>query len=418
MRSVLAVIRREYVQRVRTRAFVIGTIAGPLLLIGFVSFTIFMEMRGNTSEQAMALVDRTGVLGEGLASRLEEGGMTVEIVTPGSVEEEGLRERASNGELAGILELDEGTLERAEARWIGEGAPSTLRGLSIRQAVGQAALAARLGDSVSDESISALLGGGRLEVELLDPDATDEGSRGTGLAAGFFGAFLLYLVLIIYGTMVLRAVLEEKTTRIVEIIISSKKPWALMLGKVVGVGAVGLTQLSIWVLAGLLVVSVGIPSAMSFVPDPGFLDEIRGAIPGVGVFVFFGIAFLLGYFIYASLFAAVAAMCSTEQEAQQIQFPVVMLIVIPVLTIAPVMEDPSSTFALAMSLFPFFSPILMFARVAAGATALWEPLLSIALMVGTLFGTSWVAGRIYRVGILMQGKRPTLPELWRWIREA
>jgi ABC-2 type transport system permease protein len=191
-----------------------------------------------------------------------------------------------------------------------------------------------------------------------------------------------------------------------------------MLGKVLGVGAVGLTQLSIWILSGAIFVGVGIPSAIALLPDPGFLDEVRESIPGPGVFAYFGIAFLLGYFIYASLFAAVGAMVSSEQEAQQVQIPVVMLIVIPIATIAPVMDDPTSPLALAASLFPFFSPILMFARVAAGATALWEPLLSIVLMAATLFGIAWVAGRIYRVGILMQGKRPTLPELWRWIREA
>ncbi|MEX1256532.1 MAG: ABC transporter permease [Gemmatimonadota bacterium] len=418
MRNVGIVIRREYLQRVRTRGFLIGTIAGPVILVGFVAFTVAMEMGDQNASRSIALVDRTGVLADGLAARLEEGDITVEVVAPGTPAEQGLRGRASEGELAGILEVDAGTLERGTGRWIGESPPSAIRSLGIRQALSQAALAARLGAAASEEELSALLGGGSLDVELLDPEAVNEESRGTGLVAGLLGAFILYIVILVYGTTVLRAVLEEKTTRIVEVIISSMHPWELMLGKVLGVGAVGLTQLSIWILSGALIVSIGIPSAIAFLPDPGFLDEVREGIPGPGVFAFFGISFLLGYFIYASLFAAVGAMCSNEQEAHQIQFPVVMLIVLPIATIAPVMDDPAAPFAIAASLFPFFSPILMFARVAAGATALWEPLLSIVLMTATLFATAWIAGRIYRVGILMQGKRPTIPELWRWIREA
>jgi len=418
MRNVAIVLRREYLQRVRTRSFLIGTIAGPILLTGFVAFSVVMEMGESGAARSIAVVDRTGVLAEGIATRLEEGDLSVEVVAPGSPEEEGLRARATEGEISGILVLDVGTLERADALWIGESAPSALRNLGIRQALSQAALAARLGGVATDEELTGLLGGGSLEIELLDPEAVDEESRGAGMVAGFLGAFILYIVILVYGSMVLMAVLEEKTTRIVEVIVSSIHPWELMLGKVVGVGAVGLTQLSIWILSGTLIVSLGIPSAIALLPDPGFLNEVREGIPGPGVFAFFAVSFLLGYFMYASLFAAVGAMCSSEHEARQIQVPVVMLIVIPIMTIAPVMNDPTAPFAVALSLFPFFSPILMFARVAAGATALWEPLLSIVLMTAALFASAWVAGRIYRVGILMQGKRPTLPELWRWVREA
>jgi len=238
------------------------------------------------------------------------------------------------------------------------------------------------------------------------------------MAAGFVGSFFLYFVLLVYGTQVMRAVLEEKTGRIVEIILSSVRPWELMLGKVLGVGAVGLTQLGIWLLSGLLIVSLGIPALVALIPAGEVPAEIREALPGVGVGAFFLVCFLLGYFIYASLFAAVGAMCSSEEEAQQLQFPVVSLVIIPVILLMPVLERPETAFAVSVSLFPFFSPILMFARVAAGAAAWWEATLSVVLMTGTLFGTAWVAGRIYRVGILMQGKRPTVPELWRWLRQS
>jgi ABC-2 type transport system permease protein len=247
----------------------------------------------------------------------------------------------------------------------------------------------------------------------------DRVARMTGMGAGFVGAFLLYMVLIIYGSMVLRAVLEEKTGRIVEIIISSVRPWELMLGKVLGVGAVGLFQLVIWAAAGSLILTMGVPYLLAFLPiEAELLAQVRDVLPGVGVVAFFVVCFLLGYFLYASLFAAVGAMCSTEEEAQQLQFPVVMLVVFPIVLLMPTLENPDASWAQAASLFPFFAPILMFARVAASAAAMWEVGLSVVLMVGALWVTAWVAGRIYRVGILMQGKRPTVPELWRWIRQG
>lgn len=418
MRNVFLVLTREYLQRVRTRAFVIGTIAAPLLMLGFILVPAVFAARGNASDQRIALVDETGVLAEGLVPRLTASGFEVEVVEPGSQAEEDARADAVDGELAGLLEVDAETLERGSARWTGESPPSAFRNLSIRQAVSQTALAVRLGDSASDQAVVALLEGGSLSVQLLDPEGPDEAARATGAVAGFGGAFILYMVLLIYGTMVLRAVLEEKTGRIVEVIISSLQPWELMLGKVLGVGAVGLTQVAIWVVSGALILSLGVPTMMAFLPDPDVLDGVREALPGAGVALFFLVCFLLGYFIYASLFAAVAAMCSTEQEAQQLQFPIVMLVVVPIIILAPVIDNPTSTFAVVTSLVPFFSPILMFARVASGAAEFWEAALSVVLMIGTLFATAWVGGRIYRVGILMQGKRPTLPELWRWIREA
>jgi len=235
---------------------------------------------------------------------------------------------------------------------------------------------------------------------------------------GVAGAFILYFALLVYGAMVLRSVLEEKTGRIVEVILSSVRPWELMLGKILGVGAVGLTQLLIWVVFGALLLTLGAAALLPLVAETGILDQVPVFLPGWGLVVFFLICFFLGYFIYASIFAAVGAMCSTEEEAQQLQLPVVMVVLVPFLFLLPVLEDPESRLATVLSLFPLFSPILMFARVAVDAAPPWQAGISVVGMVGALAVVAWVAGRIYRVGILMQGKRPTLPELWRWVREG
>jgi len=414
-----AVIAREYLQRVRTRTFLVGTIGLPLLMLALFVVSGLMAGGGGTAERSLVLVDRTGVLGAGVAARLAAAGIQVESVEPGSAAEAELETKLLHERVGGALFLDRETLETGSARLRSTSPPGLLRRMGIQQAVSQTALEVRLLASEEGPALAALLAGGELHLEAVGAgdgdDAADQDGT-TAMVAGFAGAFLLYVVLLVYGTMVLRAVLEEKTGRIAEIILSSMRPGQLMLGKIVGVGAVGLTQLAAWILFAAILLGTGILAMLPFFPEGGLGFDLRAHLPGAGVFAFFGLCFLVGYFLYASLFAAVGAMCSTEEEAQQLQFPVVMLVVVPIVFLAPVLENPTTTWAVGLSLFPFFSPILMFARVAAGAAPLWEATLSVVLMLATLLGTAWVAGRIYRTGILMQGKRPTLPELWRWIR--
>ncbi len=417
MRTVGTVIAREYLQRVRTKSFIISTIAAPVLMLAVILIPAWMGARSASSEREIALLDRTGALAAQVAPGLERAGFRVETLEPGSAEEEGLDQRLEDGALAGVVILDDRTLSEGRAVWRGKESPSTLRRLTIQQTVSGAALGSALMTSEDAPRLAALLQGGELEVQTLDEER-DQVDRAMGMAAGFIGAFFLYMVLLIYGTMVLRAVLEEKTGRIAEVLLSSLRPWELMLGKVMGVGAVGLTQVAVWVGSAVLLFGLGIPGMISFFPEIPMMDQIREYLPGMAVLGYFVLCFLMGYFLYASLFAAVGAMCSSEEEAQQMQFPVVMLVVVPIVFLAPTIESPDSAMAFWLSLFPFFSPILMFARVAAGGAQIWEAGLALAGMAGALFVTAWIAGRIYRVGILMQGKRPTVPELWRWVREG
>jgi ABC-2 type transport system permease protein len=275
----------------------------------------------------------------------------------------------------------------------------------------------RLLDTSDAESARALLDGGEVEYQSLGGEGGAESDRDAALAVGFAGAFMLYMTLLIYGIQVMRAVLEEKTTSIVEVIISAVRPGQLMLGKILGVGAVGLTQLGIWVLSGLLLLTFGLPYALAVRPELAEIQDTLDVIPQAGALALFVVFFVLGYFLFSSLYAAVAAMCSSEEDAQQTQIPVMILLVIPMLVLAPIIQDPHGTLATSLSLVPFFAPILMFPRFMAGAP-LWQVGVSLLLMVAAIVVLAWVAGRIYRVGILMQGKRPTLPEIVRWVREA
>jgi ABC-2 type transport system permease protein len=255
-----------------------------------------------------------------------------------------------------------------------------------------------------------------LRVEVLTEGAS--GMEEPRFVVAYLGSFLLYMVILLYAVAVMRATLEEKTSRIVEVIISSMEPWHLMLGKIVGVGAVSMTQMLIWLLAGVLLFATGLPMLIAARPEMANLAELREVLPGVGMLALFVVFFVFGFFMYSGLYAAVGAMCNTDEEAQQAQFPIMLLLVVPIVMVMSVIENPMSPLSTGLSLFPLFTPILMWGRVAGGGVPGWQIALSIVLMVLAVFAIAWVAGRIYKVGILMAGKPPTLPELWRWVKEA
>lgn len=414
MRNVWAVIKREYLQRVRSKWFIIATIAAPIFFFALFAVPAYFGARSEMSERRLEVLDRSGVLYEALAPRLEEAGYTVAPATNGPDALADLTQRASDEEIGGFLVLDEATLTSGEAIFYGASRPSAIRRFTIRQAVAQAALEYQLDREGIDAA--SLLQGGELRVELLSEEVG--GMDDPRFAMAYVGTFLLYMVLLLYSVAVMRSTLEEKTSRVVEVIISAMKPWHLMLGKILGVGAVGLTQMGVWVASGIVLATLGLPALLAARPELAALENLKEVLPGVGfLFLFLGF-FVFGFFMFSGLYAAVGAMCNTDEEAQQAQTPVMLLLIVPIVVVIGVIDDPTSNLAVGLSLVPFFSPILMFARAAGGGAPGWQVGLSFVLMGLTTVAIAWVAGRIYKVGILMAGKRPTLPELWRWVREA
>jgi ABC-2 type transport system permease protein len=230
---------------------------------------------------------------------------------------------------------------------------------------------------------------------------------------------LLYIAILLYGIQVLGAVVEEKASRIVEVLVSSLRPFELLAGKVIGVGAVGLLQMGIWLVTGKLLVDNRAAVARAL----GQSGEMAAAVgsfslpPVPAATIILALAyFLLGYFLYAAMFAAVAAMVNTEAEARQAQTPVVMLLVIPTLLMVGILNNPDGQMALTLSLVPFTSPIAMPVRWAAAPVPLGQVAISLAALFLAVMAITWVAGRIYRVGILAYGKKPGLKELVRWVR--
>ena len=413
-RNVWAVIRREYLQRVRSKWFVFATVGAPLFMAGLFVVPAYFTARSERGEREIAVVDATGVLYDRLAPDLEDGGWSPERVawSEGVLDE--LAVQAEEGAIGGFVVLDDVTLRSGEATFYAVTEPTALRRLTLRSAVARAALEHSLEERGVDAE--ALLRGGALHVELVSEAGAGEDDPEFGVA--YLGAFLLYMVILLYSVAVMRATLEEKTSRIVEVVISSMEPWHLMLGKIVGVGAVSFTQMAVWIGSGVLLATLGLPALIAARPDAAGLGRIAEVLPGPGLLALFVGFFVFGFLMYSGLYAAVGAMCNTDEEAQQAQFPLVLFIIVPILFVLPVIEDPMTPMATGLSLFPLFTPILMWGRVAGGGVPAWQIGLSFVLMALAVLGIAWVAGRIYKTGILMTGKRPTLPELWRWVREA
>lgn len=412
--NVWAVIRREYLQRVRSKWFIAATVGAPIFMAGLIIVPAYFASQGERDAREIAVVDGTNVLYDRIAPMLEEGGWTVQeerwhddVVTE-------LRQSATDGEIGGFILLDELTLENGEAIMYTNNRPSTIRQVAMRSSIVRAALEYQLDRQGVD--VEAMLRGGELRIEMLSDDGAD--MEDPEFLAAYIGSFLLYFVILIYAVAVMRATLEEKTNRIVEVIVSAMKPWHLMLGKIVGVGAVSMTQMAIWLAFGVLMFASGIPMLVAARPELANLSEIRELLPGLGGLALFVGYFVFGFFMYSGIYAAVGAMCNTDEEAQQAQFPVMMLLIIPIIMVTSVIENPTTPLNTGLSLFPLFSPILMWGRVAGGGVPAWQIGASFVLMFLAILGIAWVAGRIYKVGILMAGKRPTLPELWRWVREA
>jgi ABC-2 type transport system permease protein len=242
-------------------------------------------------------------------------------------------------------------------------------------------------------------------------------SAGQSFALAYFMGIILYMAILIYGINVMSSVLEEKTTKIVEVLVSSLRPFQLLLGKVIGVGAVSIFQFLIWGVSTRLLIS----QRRHLLGERGLGEASQVfQLPHVtaGTAAVFSAYFLGGFLLYSSMFAAVGAMSSNEQEARQAQQPVTMLLVASFISMFAMLNDPGSALSVTLSLIPFSSPIAMPVRWAAGNLPFHEVALSLGILFLSIIGVTWVAARIYRVGILMTGKRPNLKELVRWVRAA
>jgi ABC-2 type transport system permease protein len=437
MSKVFVVVRREFVERVRTKAFLIGTFLGPLLMV-FLMVMPALMMSGGTRTQRIAIVDATT---DGVGARVESQLMAqtftadgdtlprydltrvaveparIEAVRDSMVALTGFSESERPGSYSGVLVVSDATVIEGRASYFGGNVGSIETMGRLEGSIAQAVRTARLERAGVDPAVVATaMAGTRMNTtKVEDGRATGESGEASFILAYVMG-FILYLAIILYGQQTATSVIEEKSSRIMEVLASSLKPFQMLMGKILGIGAVGLVQLGIWAgvaflassqrgrIAGLFGVD---PAAMQAMPIPSFPLDL---------FVVFLLYFVLGFLIYGALFAAIGSMVNAVQEVQQVMMPVMLLVVFGFFGVFAVIKDPNAGIGLTMSFIPFFAPFVMPVRWSMASVPVSQLAISLILMVLGLMAVTWVAGRIYRTGILMYGKKPSLREVFRWIR--
>jgi ABC-2 type transport system permease protein len=425
--KLMVVTGREFFERVRTRWFIVATVFGPILFAVLLFVPPWMASRSAASAdlaQIVILDATTSGIGARVAADLNGGVMgdtsrtEVRVIAPtmlADAESVATRETIAK-RTRGYLILDSTTLAGRTARYAGTNATSSADMDAVRRAVTENVMALRLERAGLDPLQSTALS--NMKIDLQAERITDRG-RGASAQLSIFFAFgvsmLLYVSLLMYGQAVLRGVIEEKQTRVAEVVVASISPVKLLGGKVLGVGAVGLTQLVIWIVAVLSLAKLRAPILGHFGIEsaPVILPAISMAATALLL-----LYFVLGYTFYAALFAMVGATVSNEQDAQQAQMPVVLLLAVSVFFLAPVLSSPESPLAHAMSLLPFSSPIIMPLRMSVVTLSWIDIATSLAILAVSCYAAVWVAARVYRTGLLMYGKRPALSEVVRWVRRA
>ena len=413
MRRVYAVARREYLERVRSKAFLVSTILGPTLLAGFTIAPILLA-RHRGGPLHVAVLDASGALGADVTQSLarrkvaNEPRFVIEPAPDGPIDQAraALQERMVSKGLDGYLYLAPDALQLSAVEYYGKNVSNMMDLRLMDKAVEEALVSRRLaGAGLDPERVRSLT----RRVDLKTIRVTARGARedhGASFVLSLVLMMLLYTTLAVWGAAMMNGVIEEKTNRVVEVVVSSLPASRLFAGKLLGVGAAGLTQFLVWA-ACLAAISVAGAAGMA----------AAGALPEMSplLLVAFVLFFLLGYFLYGSMYASIGAAVNTTQEAQSLVFPVMMPLILSVVFYPMVLSAPDSTLSVVLSLVPFFAPLLMFLRMTAVTPPAWQVALSMLLMLATIAGITWAAARIYRVGILMYGKRPTFPEIIRWV---
>jgi ABC-2 type transport system permease protein len=430
------IIQREYLSRVKKRSFILTTLGLPILMLAF-SVLMGFVMAKSASKIQIAVIDESGVFEHKIWDSSKN--KTIAYFDKGQLEN--LKTSYADKNYDMLLHIAPFTIkpDSSTIKVYTEGSLGLESGEYLNNRL----------NTIFQEKAMLDAGFNRQEIDSLsnidlkiNTISKDKNSTSSAIASGigFVSGFLLYLLMIVYGMMVMRGVSEEKTNRIAEVIISSVKPFELMMGKVIGIALVGLTQFFLWV------VFMGILSTVLASLIPGFSDMLANSngstammqeamkdpkinrkameafvlfkdVPWLKIVFCFMLYFTGGYFLYASLFAAVGSMANEDiQESQALTFPITMPIVIAFIIAMQAMKDPHSNMAVFGSIFPLTSPIVMMARIGYNPP-IWQIALSLALLFATFMGTIWVAGKIYRTGILMYGKKSSWKDAWKWLRQ-
>lgn len=429
MSKTWAVFKREFTEQVRTKMFIIGTLFGPVMILALMFLPLLFLKAGGGGERDIAIIDASGTgLGEEVSAALSmpmlAGGGDI---GPGvyhtevrrideaqwEATQKSLRERLELNDIDGYLYLPPGVEDDASAVYIGKTIGLATQS-EIQRAVQSPIQTRRLDQAGISQDIVARA---MRPVNVTARKFGQEDETATPESLFIFAqliAFSIYLVVLLYGQAVLRGVLEEKRDRIVEVVLSSMRASKLMFGKITGIGAAGLLQMAVWTLFGVVAMTWGV----DFLRERG--TQVSDVVPDLGpmVAVAFLIFFFGGFLVYSALFAAVGAIATTDQEAQQLAFIPMLPLMIGFFMMFAGLTDPENSIFRIGSLVPLTAPMVMPVRAAMTDVPIGEFILSVALLIVTVGVVTWAAAKIYSIGILSTGKKPTMREVWRWLRTA
>ena len=430
MRNLRLIINREYLARVRNKTFIIMTFLSPLIFVGMILLIAYLSMLNSTEQKIIGIHDESGMFAEEF-----KDGEQVQYLNYSDKNLTDARQEVLENEYFGLIHISDiqPGFGKPDVEFFGKDTPGFGTVENIEKTIS---------DKLTREQLIAK----GIDVSEIDKARTDvsvqiqnfageQSSKMSNYIKMFFGGaagYLLMMFIIIYGNMVMRSVIEEKTNRIIEIIVSSVKPFQLLLGKVVGTSLAGITQFTVWVILGTVLL-LGVSSFLGIDPTatqtPASVS-INGAakpelnqlvldilkLPYASLLSFFVIYFIGGYFLYSSIYAAIGAAVDSETDTQQFMFPIILPLILGIYVgFFSVVENPHGTVSTIFSIIPLTSPIVMLMRIPFGVPW-WEIAISISVLIATNFGILWLSAKIYRVGILMYGKKPTYKELYKWLK--
>lgn len=418
------IISREYLSRVKKKSFLLTTIGVPVLIMAFYALIVFIAVKGDSSQQKIAVIDEAGLFTDSIAQSKK---ISFELIK--SQQHDAFVKQYRDKGFDALLYVPKLSLDSPKGVTLhtkNNASVSTLAQVErlINTTIENKRMVEKGIDPMQVKQIKS-------DINVTNTIDSETGSRKTNAwvayAVAMFCGILIYMMMILYGTQVMRGVSEEKTSRIAEVVVSSAKPFELMLGKIIGIGLVGLTQFAIWIVLMLVIQSV-IGMFMPGVDQKAIAEASSGeninvmaevtaglsSLPLLKIGLVFAFYFIGGYLTYASLFAAVGSVVSDDQnEAQSLVFPILMPIILGFVIMMQALNDPNSSLAVFGSMFPLTSPVVMIGRIAF-EVPWWQLGLSMALLVLCFLFFAWLSARIYRVGILMYGKKPSWKEMIKW----
>ena len=414
MHKIWLVIKREFLVRVRKKSFVIMTFLGPILLASILILPIYLA---NNSQEK-----RNIAVGYQKDFQLEDNEL-LNFVTIPQNEVDSVKFNIKDSPYYALLIIKDNTYSLYSNQQVTLNVTSEIK----RQIEHILKLNNLKSLGIDNETLKSAEQKINLETKIINKEGESTNSHSevsTGI--GFLGGILIYMFIFMYGTMVMRGVIEEKTSRIVEVMISSLRPFQLMMGKIIGVALVGLTQFLLWIiftvalsaLAELVLLNDTFLATSSAENQSIIITQIKSFTSGINliqIFLSFLFYFIAGYLMYSSLFAAVGSAVDAEADTQQFILPVTLPLILSFILIQPIMDNPEGSLAFWLSIIPFTSPVIMMVRLPFGVEN-WEIILSMTILVSTFIITTWLAGKIYRIGILMYGKKANIRELLKWIR--